>query len=685
MKRLFPIILACTVHTASAQESIPDSTAVNHLNEVVVEGEAPRIKGSGGALTVDLRSIVRDKPVSNVLEALGYLPGVAWRDGTFELAGAGTATVIINGEVQNMPVQALWQLLYSIPTERLKNVEIMYSAPAKYHVQGAVINVVLTTPGPLDGLQGQVTARYDQRHYDSWKGGVSAVYSAGQWTFYANYLLTKSRSWSAEDFDSRHTVGGVTTDIAERNHKKGTALSNLIHASATRTTTAAGKFSLTYNGQINSRQKALNITDGTPGLFENNSTYTTSPIYNNITASWHSPFGLELKIDWTDYRETRHQSLYSHPAGAVTVNATNAQHINRWHFTADQTHNAAGWEINYGAEYRLARDRSDQRYTAPDETGFSADIDEHTADIYAGTARSFDWGLSFSASVAGEYYRYGDEHSWNVIPQLGATFYKTPTSIFQLNFTSQRVYPSYWETHGGTGHIDSYSMVLGNPDLKPWMNYATQLNYIFKQKYAATIYWLYRDKYSVQLPYQQPDRLALVYQTVNLDYDRIAGIQLYAPVAIGHWLNSTATANLSLTRSKASHFHDISFDRHKSTAYLSLSNTIRPARNFPVSLTLDASYNSPSLQGLADMSAVWRIDACAKWTFGRGGCAELNIKANDVFNTWSPTMVIKTAGQDYRMTVHDMSRSLSVTFTWRFHGFKPKASSIDTERFGTGR
>ncbi len=86
------------------------------------------------------------------------------------------------------------------------------------------------------------------------------------------------------------------------------------------------------------------------------------------------------------------------------------------------------------------------------------------------------------------------------------------------------------------------------------------------------------------------------------------------------------------------------------------------------------------------MSAIWKIDAGVKWQFGKKRCCELDLKADDIFNKWSPTMTILNACQDYRMKVHDMTRNLKLTFIWRFNGFKPKDNNnIDTSRFGTGK
>ncbi len=209
MKRAFIIFFALTaVNSIMAQSESNDTIMSRELNEVVVKGEKPQIKGKDGIMSVDLPSIVKDKPVSNILEALGYLPGAVNNNGLIGLAGASDVTIILNGELTNMPLQNLYQLLYTTPVDRLKTVEVMYTAPAKYHVNGAVINVVLKTPTPLDGLQGQVRAGYNQGHYGSFGGGLAATYAVRDWTFDLNYGLSRSKTWNHEETFSNHLFEG---------------------------------------------------------------------------------------------------------------------------------------------------------------------------------------------------------------------------------------------------------------------------------------------------------------------------------------------------------------------------------------------------------------------------------------------------------------------------------------------
>lgn len=678
MRKLIIIAALITSISAVAQKEASDTITTRQLNEVVVRGEKPQVRGEDGMMVVDLPGIVKDKPVNNILEALGYLPGVTNNNGMIGLTGSSNVTIILNGELTDMPLQNLYQLLYTTPVDRLKKVEIMYSAPAKYHADGAVINVVLKTPTPLDGLQGQVRAGYNQAHYASYGKGLAATYALKDWTFDLNYGLSRTKSWNQEESFSNHPFNGKHTMIEDNRRRMVQNWSNTIFASASWKT-----LKLIYNGQIISDSKQWSFSSGTLGDFTN--TYNMlSPIgYHNIAVRYITPFGMTAGGDYTLYSENRSQSLFKD--ADYILGSESRQDINRWHVYIDQQHQLGKWQLNYGAEYQYSEDHSSQHYDISGNSDFDDILREDVASFYAGTQQSFNRGVSLNASAKVEYYHNQYQHDWNFIPQIGATL-QHPQSIFQLNLSTRRIYPSYWELHGGTSHINDYSTVIGNPKLQSYIQYDAQFNYILRQKYVATLYFQYGDKATAQLPYQSPDALNLIYQTINMNYKRVVGLNLYAPFGTGYIWNATATANVFNQREKADNFHDINFDNRKWIFYGSLTNSFKFSRNNPVSLSVDVSYISPSLQGIADLSAIWKIDAGVKWLFGKKHCFELDLKADDIFNRWSPTMTISHAGQDYRMKVRDMTSNLKLTFIWRFNGFKPKDNnSMYTSRFGTGR
>lgn len=686
MKNFIAILAFCALcDTVSATTETPDSvgTALT-LGEVTVKGERPLIRNTDGAMSVDLRAIVSGKPVTNVLESLSYLPGAMMQNGQLTLSGAAGLTIIINGEVQNMPLENLYQRLASIPVERLKSVEIMYSAPARYHVKGTAINIILRSPSALDGLQGQAKAGYEWNRYPSYTGGISAMYATGRWAFDLNYSISERKTHDREQAESHHTVNGILHDISEDNPRIGRKLVNGIYASTNYKFNENSRLQLSYNGQISSRARTESLTEGTLGTSVNDYDYTRPTQFHNISAIYKGNGGLELRADYTLYDERRNQQLFNNRESAPAVSSENSQNIRRWNLYADRTHEIGDWTLNYGLEYRNATDRSRQTYSSPGQEEFDGEMKEHTAQAYVGTSKSFAWGMSLSASAAVEYYRYADEDNWNFIPQFGISYRKTPASMFFLNFTSKRIYPSYWETHGGISYLNGYSIIVGNPDLKPYMQYSAQFTYVLRQKYMATLFYHHKDRYSVQLPYQSPDELTLIFQTINFNYNSKAGLHLHIPFSAGDRFSSTLSIQSFYEHAKASHFHALSFDCKKLTAYASLSATLRLTERNPLSLTVDANYISPSLQGPATISALWRTDAGLKWSLASGK-AEFVLRYDDIFNSWSPTVKTRFQTQDYRMKIRDMSRQLNLTFVWRFNGFKPKETDIDTSRFGTGR
>lgn len=679
MKSIFTLFIASSsIISMMAQSEPTDTIAVHELNEVVVKGEKPQIKAQDGVMTVDLPTIVKDKPVTNILEALGYLPGVVNNNGSIGLNGASSVTIILNGEPTTTHSQNLYQLLYSTPVDRLKNVEIIYSAPAKYHVSGAVINVVLKTPRPLDGLMGQATLGYNQAHYASYSGGINATYAVKDWTFDLTWALSRNQSYDRQETFSNHLFDGISHMIEDDMRQIGKAWSNLIYAAI-----SYNRLKISYNGQITSdiRNKSLSI--GTFGEYRNIYRGLSPTSYHNVVLLYETPWGLTIGADYTYFAENRYQHLFK--GDVEQLKSENHQGINRWHVYLDHEHTIGAWSLGYGMDYQHADDKSRQSYKFPNNHGFDNTLREDVASAYIATQASFPWGLSFNVSVSTEYFHNDHQHNWNIIPQLGATFYKTPQSIFQLNLSSERVYPAYWKLHGGTSYINDYSMILGNPALQPYMNYSGQLSYILRQKYAATLYALYADDYSVQLPYQSTSDLHLIFQTLNLDFSRTVGLQLHIPFDVRNIWNATATLNLYHARQKSSLFHDLSFDNKRWGGYIGLNNTIRFTHTSPISLSVDATYMAGMIQGAGRIDPLWKIDAGVKWRFGKKRCCELDLKATDIFNTCNPILKINFSGQDYRMRSRDMNHAFRISFVYRFNGFKPKSdTAIDTSRFGTG-
>ena len=184
------------------------------LDGVVVKAERPQVKVENGALKYDVPQLMKDKSVSNAFEVVKQLPGIIGGSDEIQLLGAGSPQIILNGQLTTMSVDQLITMLKSIPSSRVKNVEVMYNAPAKYNIRGAVINVILDK-GTTDStaLQGEVGVDYLQKHYASGKAHANLLYSTPDLT--VDFLVNgnKGRYFEGEDIMARHTLETGVTEI----------------------------------------------------------------------------------------------------------------------------------------------------------------------------------------------------------------------------------------------------------------------------------------------------------------------------------------------------------------------------------------------------------------------------------------------------------------------------------------
>ncbi len=437
---LFPI--KAQVIYVGTHDSIPSLD----LNEVIVAGEKPQVKAVAGRVSVDLPHLVKDKAVTNIYEALAYLPGITVdSSGDLSLAGATELHILINGKLPSMPADNVIAWLQSYPIERLKNVEILYSTPAKYHVDGASINILLQAPSVLDGLQGQVRIDYEQQH--NAKGGAhfAGTYATENWTADAMYHYTSGKSWAHELMDSRHSFQETVEQIRQDERTVNNGQSHNGYIGLEGSLGSGNKLSAAYNFQISPVRFVRNHSTGTLGTYLTDGTYPSSKKFHHFNVEYESSFGLSLGGSYTDYGEARATTLTDTQSAVVLQDYTSRQKIRRARFHADQAHGIGDWTLNYGASLDYSRDYSSQTFQNEVADDFASRLKEYATDLYVGAEGSFAFGLSLSASLKGNYYHRGDDTQWRFSPQIALTYLKNPAHLFQLNVSSSPSYPSYWE------------------------------------------------------------------------------------------------------------------------------------------------------------------------------------------------------------------------------------------------
>ena len=692
MKRMILIIgLAAFGTGLPAQEAVDSlltgdvqtDSLFQALPEVLVEGERPVVKALPGRLEYDLPRMIAQKPIDNVYDALKELPGVVEMNGGLTL-GARGVTVVLDGKVTNMSAGQLYSLLKSMPASRIERVEVMYNAPARYQVRGALINVRLRHRiGDPGSVQGEAFAKYDQRHEASFEERASLLYNGGKLSADFLYSHAHGESYHTTDKEARHWQEAEGEAYSVRNHERGHGR-NHTH---TFRLGAGYRFSenhsldFVYNGSYDTSH----YNQYTTGTQTATTLGNQEAWLHDGRLDYQAPFGLKAGAEFTWYHAPGSHCLVSEMDGtSMDFYTEDAQRINAWKFYLSQEHQLGrGWGLNYGAVYTTSVDNSYQRYSG--DEGLPSDMAsrrrEQTLNVYAGFSKSFGEDLSVDFSLAAERYRTPVWDEWSWYPNLTAMYKPSASHIVQLSFSSDKRYPGYWAVQDAVSYLGGgYSEVQGNPLLKPSKDYDVRLVYVLKSKYIFSAWFSHTEDYATQTLYQSPERLVEIYRYLNFDFQRQAGIQASLPFKIKKWLDSRLTLIGVWMREKDNDFYDMPFDRRICYGMAVWNNTVTLSTRPDLRLTLNGFVRSKAHQGTYDLPASGNVDIALRYAFAGKNCI-LSAWCKDIFETAGIDPYIRLARQ---WVTNDYScyRSVGLSFTWKFGGYQEKRrEAVDTSRF----
>ena len=694
MNRVFfmGIFVALTI-TANAQDNIPkDSltmeTMLHNLPEVMVKGSRPIVKAERGMLSYNMPLLLKQLPADNAYEALTRIPGISDATGSISFSG-NEVTLIINGQATTLTQEQLTERLKAMPAAQLSKAEVMLSAPARYHVRGMAINIVTKDYAGTNQLSGQIIGGMRQNKYANEFGNLYLSLQRGKFGLDAQYKYVNGNSYGESSRIANHPLGNNRVYYNDETGQKSFGITHNYRLGMNYAFSKNHRLDVAYTGHWDKRCSNSNTTGSSiSGMHHDSHEYL-----HNVDVNYSLPFGLTLNGSYTYYRTPQQQAL----DGTITTENKNEternltsgseQTINKWMFTADQTHSLAhGWGLSYGVKGQFTSNKSYQTTidkdgsVLPDGTS-SVDLNERIWNIYAGFSKQINKALSLEASVAAEQYHSPIWDKWRVYPTLNALWNVNDNHLLNLSFSSNSEFPSYWSTMSNVFYSSTYTEIHGNPDLKPFSYYNVNLMWQIKRRYTLMAFASLKPDYSVQLPYQTTDRMAVILKETNFDYDNSFGLQVSAIFSAGKWLNGNVFAVGTYKHDKSSHFFDLPFDRKKLTAALGGTASIRLCRTQDLRLILNPFFQSKAIQGVYDISPVFRMNAKLQWS-SHDGKWGLRINGNNIFNYEFDTRSVQ-GNQDYRMKINYNWASVTFAVIYKFGGYKEKnIKKVDTSRMG---
>lgn len=689
MRTTLVIGLCLFVFSVQAQDDVNYSymdSLFQQLPEVLVKGERPVVKVEKGKLVYDMPRLLEKLPVNNAYEAIKELPGIIDQNGSLTLGGR-SVTLVVNGKVSALGKDELKSMLESTPVSRLEKAEIMYAAPARYHIRGAMVNIVLKSGvGQRPSLSGEAATIYEQSRREDLTGRGSLLYTSQRLSADLTYSYNFGHSAWGLDKHSWHTVNGQINELGLQTDAEGYGGRHNFRLGVDYDFGKKNMLSVVYSTQYRYGQDRTKMR----GTADSDKVDDGERQLHNVKADYQSPFGFSAGMDFLFFVSPSQTSLQKTMQGVrQNLSYDSNQRINRWLLYISQLHTLVnGTEINYGMKYLTTHDNSYQFYhdgntgeLLPDNSNKQL-REEYTLNTYTGVSHSFGKKLSGELSLAAELYHARERHSWMLYPTLNFTYVPADGHTLQFSFTGNREYPDYWQLQPIVQYVDSYTESHGNPDLKPYSHYSFDLNYLYKNKYMFGVNYNYSPDYFVQLPYQLPDRLAEMNQFVNFDFRKRWVLRTMASYKAGsRWSGRFFVFGL-FSHDKNSHFHDIAFNRHKFIVMLNTTNTFIISKKPSIVGTLTGFYQSRAIQGVYNLSPICNISTSLQWT-STDGKAKVILKGNDIFRTSNMTTRLAWGLQQNKTEMNWDKRSFTFSFLYKFGGYKEKKrTEVDTKRLG---
>ena len=675
--------------TLTHTDSLTMENMMHNLPEVMVKGSRPIVKAERGMLSYNMPLLLKQLPADNAYEALTRIPGISDATGSISFSG-NEVTLIVNGQATTLTQEQLTERLKAMPAAQLAKAEVMLSAPARYHVRGMAINIVTKDYAGTNQLSGQFIGGMKQSKYAKGFGDLYLSLQRGKFGLDAQYKYVNGNSYGESSRIANHPLGNNRVYYNDETGQKSFGITHNYRLGMNYAFSKNHRLDVAYTGHWDKRCSNSNTTGSSiSGMHHDSHEYL-----HNVDVNYSLPFGLTLNGSYTYYRTPQQQALdgtmhtdESMPETERNLTSGSEQTINKWMFTADQTHSLAhGWRLSYGVKGQFTSNKSYQTTIDKDGTiqpngTSSVDNNERIWNIYAGFNKQINKAISVEASVAAEQYHSPIWDKWRVYPTLNALWNVNDNHLLNLSFSSNSEFPSYWSTMSNVFYSSTYSEIHGNPDLKPFSYYNVNLMWQIKRRYTLMAFASLKPDYFVQLPYQTTERMAVIMKETNFDYSNSYGLQASVIFNAGKWLNGNVFAVGTYKHDKSSNFFDLPFNRKKLSVILGGTASIKLCQTQDLRLILNPFYQTKAIQGVYDISPIFRMNAKLQWS-SHDGKWGLRLNGSNIFNNLYDTRSVQ-GNQDYRMKINYNWASVTFAVIYKFGGYKEKTvKEVDTSRMG---
>lgn len=680
------------------------------LDEVTVSGVTSMFESD-----IDKRSYNVENSIlaegATASELLNTLPSIQMdEEGGISMRGSGNVLIYINGRPTNLSSEETESILAQFPANSIKSIELITNPSARYDAQGVggIINIVLKNDQRL-GFNGQVNGAIGTRN--KYQAGINLNYGGEKINVFSNYnyqyrdlfQLSESLRFTREQGVSPYLDQDFDTRNWNHSHLFRTGFDYKINPKATwgmyaqLNYTHRDRYRL-YNQRhqdenrmldslfvrtLREDQNAINIETGTTFDYEIDT--LGQKLYGTISYAYNdqerTEFFDQLYYD-SNNQETpskRQDQIYGRP-----------QVSNLWIAQVDYTKPfSGGGRLEAGLKSTLSIFRPRQtfeqldlgsgQYFQNDSIANRFNFDEFVHAAYA-IYRNKMGPLAYQAGIraeqtATEGYDYNSDTTYpndyfNAFPSLYITYELGEQTEFIVNYSRRINRPSWGQMSPMYNAQDLLNTRYGNPELQPEYtdSYEMGINKGWEQLlFSGTVYHR-RTSAPMTRIISLLENNSAVQLWENANFRRDVGLELINQFEFNANLDATLSGNFFYSEINGENIRENFYNNNFTWTINLLSNF-----NLPNVATFQmmADYRGPIALPQGEIDPIYGLNLGVRKDFFNNR-ATISLNVSDVFNT--RVFRINTDDVEFSQMryFNQETRIGTISFTYRFGGFKSK-------------
>jgi outer membrane receptor protein involved in Fe transport len=677
----------------------------SQLQEVKIVARKPYIEVKPGKIVLNVQNSVVAEG-NSVYDVLRQSPGVHVNSGNevLSIVGRQPALITIDGKPTNLTGDDLVNLLRSMPSSNIDQVEMITSASAKYDASsGGIINII-QKKGTNIGTNGSVTAGFGYGKYYKSRAGIVFNNRTAKLNVFGNYsiddnktsrFINTNRNINYDNILSNYNVDYNNTQHSY-NHNFRLGADYSLSPKQTIGFLVSGIIReddfLKDNNLKISNQKRLDSVIIAKSTLDRGSSFLNYNI-NYDGALDKSGKNLSADVDYSTYERHSNEYITNNfytPAGtkyrdSLQLQNLSPSNIHIWTAKVDYINPLSKTSrLEAGLKYNNVKSDNNlifgplvnRTYTAdPNYTNRFIYTEIVSAaylnymnkvgkfDITAGLRTEKTSSTGSSIGIGTVPITTNENNYFNIFPQAQLSYQANKNNTFGLSYNRGIHRPEYQDINPFLYYTDLYDYVSGNPNLKPEYTNSIQLSHTYKETFITTLYYnVTNDAYDFPI-YEQNDS-SKVNITIRKNFGRIYvyGATFYAPVQFNSWWNASFNLDASYQRYTA---YAVNGYFNKGMQDIIFNTT----QNFTLSSTILAEvtgrYESPTLYGVNELKQSYTVNAgISKQILKKRGSLKLNVI--DVFNSDRERYHILYQNIDLMGINKRETRRVMLNFTYRF-------------------